>query len=171
MLRWPRSLNVHAIADPAGAAMRLSGNGNERICSSVNVSALVLLCAVADRCIPPAVQTDAIAAAVVRKRAMVIITANYNDLFLLESFLADVRYALRWLRKSPAFTVVAVASLTIGIGFNTALFAVIDALLFKPLPVAAPERLVDVFTSDSSGTVRFSTSSYADYLDLKSQAE
>ena len=58
-------------------------------------------------------------------------------------------YALRWLRKSPGFTLVAVASLAIGIGFNTALFAVVDALLFKPLPVAAPERLVDVFTSDS----------------------
>src|SRR6476619_1790650 len=86
---------------------------------------------------------------------------------LLDSFLSDIRFALRWLRKSPGFTLVAVASLAIGIGFNTALFAVVDAVLFKPLPVVAPDRLVDVFTSDSSGTVRFGTSSYADYLDLK----
>ncbi|HEV8346391.1 MAG TPA: ABC transporter permease [Vicinamibacterales bacterium] len=86
---------------------------------------------------------------------------------MLESLLADIRFALRWLRRSPAFTLVAVASLAIGIGFNTALFAVADALLFKPLPVAAPERLVDVFTEVSTGTQQFGTSSYPDYLDLK----
>src|SRR6185503_17194726 len=63
----------------------------------------------------------------------------------------------------------AAASLAIGIGFNTALFAVVDALLFKPLNVAAPERLVDVFTSDSTGSVTYSTSSYPDYLDLNAQ--
>ena len=88
---------------------------------------------------------------------------------LLESLLTDIRYAVRWLRKSPGFTLVAVASLAIGIGFNTALFAIIDAVLFKPLPVAAPDRLVDVFTSDSTGKLEFSTSSYPDYLDLKTQ--
>jgi predicted permease len=87
---------------------------------------------------------------------------------LLESLVADVRFALRWLRRSPGFTLVAVSSLAIGIGFNTALFAVADALLFKPLPVTAPDRLVDVFTSNSTGTVEYSTSSYPDYLDLKS---
>ena len=75
------------------------------------------------------------------------------------------------MRNSPGFTLVAVASLAIGIGFNTALFAVVDALLFKPLPVAAPERLVDVFTSDSTGSVTYSTSSYPDYLDLNAQNE
>ena len=88
---------------------------------------------------------------------------------MIESFLADVRFALRWLRKSPGFALVAIASLAIGIGFNTALFAIVDALLFKPLPVTAPSRLVDVFTNGSSGSERFSTSSYLDYLDLKTQ--
>jgi macrolide transport system ATP-binding/permease protein len=90
---------------------------------------------------------------------------------LLQSLLADIRFALRWLRKSPGFAVVAIASLAIGIGFNTALFTIVDALLFKPLPVASPERLVDVFTSDSSGTVDFSTSSYPDYLDLQARSD
>src|SRR4051812_12944251 len=85
---------------------------------------------------------------------------------LLEPFLADIRFAARWLLKSPGFTAVAIASLAIGIGFNTALFAIVDAVLFKPLPVAAPERLVDVFTSDSTGKVEFSTSSNPDYQDL-----
>ena len=88
---------------------------------------------------------------------------------MLESLLADIRFAVRWLRKSPGFTLVAVASLAIGIGFNTALFAIVDAVLFKPLPVAAPERLADVFTSDSTGKVEFSTSSYPDYRDLNAQ--
>jgi putative ABC transport system permease protein len=88
---------------------------------------------------------------------------------LLESFLADIRFAVRWLRKSPGFTLVAVASLAIGIGFNTAFFAIVDAVLFKPLPVAAPARLVDVFTSDSTGTLEYSTSSYLDYLDLNAR--
>jgi hypothetical protein len=92
-------------------------------------------------------------------------------LLVFESILADIRYAVRWLRKSPGFTLVAVASLAIGIGFNTALFALVDALLFKPLPVTAPDRLVDIFTNDSTGSVAFSTSSYPDYLDLKAQNE
>src|SRR5205085_6551018 len=91
--------------------------------------------------------------------------ATYNG-SLLESLVADIRFALRWLRKSPGFTLVAVASLAIGIGFNTAVFTIVDAVLFKPLPVAQPERLVDVFTSDSTGTVEFSTASYPYYLEL-----
>jgi predicted permease len=88
---------------------------------------------------------------------------------LFDSFLADVRFAVRWLRKSPGFTLVAVASLAIGIGFNTALFAIVDAVLFKPLPVSAPDRLVDVFTSDSTGTLEFSTSSLPDFRDFSAQ--
>ena len=98
--------------------------------------------------------------------------AHIIDL-LLESLFADVRFALRWLRRSPGFALVAVASLAVGIGFNTTLFAVVDALLFKPLPVRDIDRLVDVFTNGSADTATFasSTSSYPDYLDLKSQSE
>ena len=92
-------------------------------------------------------------------------------MILFQSIVTDVRYAVRWLRNSPGFALVAVASLAIGIGFNTALFAVADALLFKPLPVAEPDRLVDVFVNDSTGSQKFSTSSYPDYLDLKKDNE
>jgi putative ABC transport system permease protein len=88
---------------------------------------------------------------------------------LFDSFLSDIRFALRWLEKSPGFTTVAVVSLAIGIGFNTTLFTVADALLFKPLPVTSPEQLVDVFTSDSTGSVRYGTSSYPDYVDLRAK--
>ena len=87
---------------------------------------------------------------------------------MLENLLSDIRYALRWLRRSPAFTLVAIASLAIGIGFNTALFTLVDALLFRPLPVERPDRLVDVFTSGGDGD-QYATSSYPDFLDFKAQ--
>lgn len=61
--------------------------------------------------------------------------------------LHDLRYAARWLRRSPGFTAVAVLSLAMGIGFNTALFGLVDAMLFKPLPVSEPDRLVNIYTS------------------------
>ena len=87
---------------------------------------------------------------------------------MLENLVSDVRHALRWLRRSPAFTLVAIASLAIGIGFNTALFTLVDALLFRPLPVERPDRLVDVFTSGGDGD-QYATSSYPDFLDFNAQ--
>jgi macrolide transport system ATP-binding/permease protein len=87
---------------------------------------------------------------------------------MLDFLYADVRYALRWLRRSPGFTAVAVLSLAIGIGFNTALFTLVDAVLFRPLPVEQPDRLVNVYTNSNDGDT-YATSSYLDYLDLKSK--
>jgi hypothetical protein len=87
---------------------------------------------------------------------------------MIESLVADIRYALRWLRRSPGFTAIAVASLAIGIGFNTTLFTLVDAVLFRPLPVERVDRLVDVYTTGRGGE-RFVTTSYPDYQDLKTQ--
>jgi len=79
---------------------------------------------------------------------------------------SDIRFALRWLRRSPGFTLVAIGSLALGIGFNAALFTIVDAVLFRPLPVERPDRLADVFTSSNDGDL-YATSSYPDFQDFK----
>ena len=80
----------------------------------------------------------------------------------------ELRLAVRSLRRSPGFTVVALLTLAVGIGVNTTLFDVVDALYLTPLPVAEPERVVMVYTSDFSGP-RYGSSSYPDFEDLRRQ--
>ena len=87
---------------------------------------------------------------------------------MVETLLKDVRYALRWLRRSPGFSAVAILSLGLGVGVNTAMFSLVDSLLFRPLPVTSPDTLADVFTTGGDGD-EYATTSYPDFLDLKAQ--
>src|SRR5688500_11403986 len=66
----------------------------------------------------------------------------------LDSFLGDIRYGLRAIRRSPVFTAVAIASLALGMGATTAIYTLIDAVVVRPLPVTHPEELVQVVLSD-----------------------
>jgi macrolide transport system ATP-binding/permease protein len=81
---------------------------------------------------------------------------------LLEDLWQDVGYGVRILRKSPRFTVVAVASLAIGIGATTAIFNLIDALRLRPLPVMEPERLAIVRVPNRVGASGSFDSRYPD---------
>lgn len=89
---------------------------------------------------------------------------------MLDTLGQDVRYAVRWLRRSPGFAAVAILSLGVGIGCNTAIFAVVDALLLRPLPVREPSRLVDIYTSGADGDT-YSTNSLPDILDYRQQQD
>jgi macrolide transport system ATP-binding/permease protein len=89
----------------------------------------------------------------------------------MESIFQDIRFAFRSLRSRPLFTCVAVVTLGLGIGANTTVFSVVNAILLSGVPLRAPEELVEVYTSEEQDGYPYSVSSYPDYADLRERTD
>src|SRR5688500_1123690 len=95
----------------------------------------------------------------------------------MDTFLKDLRFGIRNLRRRPGFAIVAISTLALGIGANTAIFTLVDAVLLKSLPVKHPEELVLFSDTASEGrsqtdeppTGRWNRFSYASYQYLRNR--
>src|SRR3954468_18355745 len=85
------------------------------------------------------------------------------------NLLQDIRYSVQTLAKRPAFTLVAVLTLALAIGANTAIFTVVDAALIRSLPYENPEALVHFWEISQRQDFSQREASYPDYLDLRGQ--
>jgi predicted permease len=83
-----------------------------------------------------------------------------------EELAQDVRYGVRTLARNPGFTVVAVLTLALGIGANTAIFSVVDGVLLRPVPFARADRLMMVWETDRNSGTRREPASVPDFLDF-----
>lgn len=87
--------------------------------------------------------------------------------------LIDLKYALRMLVKAPTFAIIAVLTLALGIGANSAIFSVVDTVLLRPLPFKDPDQIVMAWGryADDGGQVRGNVHSFPDYVDLRDQSQ
>jgi hypothetical protein len=86
----------------------------------------------------------------------------------MKNILQDLRYGARMLMKNPGFTLIAVLTLALGVGANTAIFSVVHALLLRPLPYHEPDRLVQL--TNKTSRARRSGISYPNYGDWRERA-
>jgi macrolide transport system ATP-binding/permease protein len=89
---------------------------------------------------------------------------------MLDAFFRNVRFTLRGLRQRPGFTLIVVLSLALGIGANTAIFSLVDAILLRPLPIPNAKELVVVDIA-ASRLLPFGNTSYLDYQDFRSRSK
>ena len=83
----------------------------------------------------------------------------------------DVRYAVRMLRRAPAFTVVAILTLALGIGASVAIASAVYAVLYRPLPIAEADRLVVPVSTNARRNIERGSVPYADYVDWRAEAD
>src|SRR5215470_14803739 len=83
----------------------------------------------------------------------------------------DLRFALRTLIKKPGFTFVLILALALGIGANTAIFSVVNAVLFRPLPYKNAERLIWIWSTNPLNDIEHEAASPPDYIDWKTQSQ
>src|ERR1700735_2994700 len=85
----------------------------------------------------------------------------------MRTLLYDLRYTLRQLRKTPGLAVLAILTLALGVGANTAIFTVIESVLLRPLPYAHSDRLLYIWQGEKAG---FATTSWLNYRDIRDQS-
>jgi putative ABC transport system permease protein len=90
---------------------------------------------------------------------------------MMQSLLQDLRYGARMLLKKPGFTLIAVITLALGIGANTAIFSVVNAVLLRPLPYAEPGRLVALWESNTQRPMSRNAISYPNFFDWRAQSQ
>ncbi|MFN2579215.1 MAG: ABC transporter permease [Pyrinomonadaceae bacterium] len=88
---------------------------------------------------------------------------------IMDALLKEIRYGIRSLLKHPGFSLIAIVTLALGIGANTAIFSLVNAVLLRPLPFADPDRLVMVWEDAAFAGFPRNTPSAADYADVKNQ--
>src|SRR5215210_7382685 len=87
------------------------------------------------------------------------------------NLMQDVRYGFRSLLKNKGFTLAAVVALALGIGANSAIFSVVNAVLLRPLPFTQPEQLLSVKGRNERDGSLFTEHSYPNYVDLRDQSQ
>src|SRR5262245_45596399 len=89
----------------------------------------------------------------------------------MDSIIKDIRYGLRAMWKRPGFSAIAIATLALGIGANTAIFTLVNAVLLRPLPFPDPDQLVVIWEDAAFAGFPRNTPSVANYQDIKNQSQ
>jgi len=89
----------------------------------------------------------------------------------METLFKDIKYAVRMLVRKPGFSVVAIVTLGLGIGANTAIFSLVNGILLRSLPYKSAERLVWIWGTNPKNDIEHETASLPDYHDWKTQSQ